>query len=230
MAKTLFKTFLIGLAVYAVFFALLNSGLIHRPFQSYPDVDTVKTAAVEKIPARLFPIARPLGINHGQARIGQIIDLGQRIQTSAPTGTGPILQIPSLGIKAPIVFEPSTDENVIYKSLEKGIVHYSETPRPGEKGVSIILGHSSAYSWYRGDYGSIFSQISKLKDGDVILIDSGSQKLSYEVSRSIIFSPKTETDFELRELELANGSSIVLMTCWPTGTNAKRIAVRADLI
>lgn len=141
------------------------------------------------------------------------------------------LYIPSLGISAPIVFEPTTLEKRIYSALERGVVHYADTPVPGSTGTSIILGHSSAYSWYKGKYGQIFSQLSKLGPGDIITIEKEpGQQLTYQVTKSLIFSPKDNNDFELRELESTTGSSLVLMTCWPTGTNAKRIAVRADLI
>ena len=140
------------------------------------------------------------------------------------------LDIPILNIGAPIVFEPTTSEQKIYSALEKGVVHYAETPRPGQPGTSIIIGHSSVYPWYKGNYGYVFSKLSKLQTGDIINIENHGQTFSYKVSRSIVFSPTDSDDFALRELESTSGSSIVLMTCWPTGTNAKRVAVRADLI
>lgn len=140
------------------------------------------------------------------------------------------LDIPTLNIEAPIVFEPTTSEPRIYSALEKGVVHYAETPRPGQPGTSIIIGHSSVYPWYKGDYGYIFSKLSKLQTGDIINIENNGQIFSYKVSRLITFSPTDSDDFALRELESTDGSSIVLMTCWPIGTNAKRVAVRADLI
>lgn len=140
------------------------------------------------------------------------------------------LDIPTLNIGAPIVFEPTTSEKRIYSALEKGVVHYAETPKPGQPGTSIIIGHSSVYPWYKGNYGYIFSKLSNLKAGDVVNIENDGRVLSYKVSRSIVFSPTDSEDYALRELESTSGSSIVLMTCWPTGTNAKRVAVRADLI
>lgn len=140
------------------------------------------------------------------------------------------LQIPTLGISAPIVLEPSVDQNKIYKSLESGLVHYADTPLPGDYGTSIILGHSSSYPWYKGDYGSIFAPISTLKTGDIINVIKDGKTLSYEVKKSLVFSPATSDDYQLNDLEYTHGSSLIIMTCWPVGTNAKRVAVRADLI
>jgi len=78
------------------------------------------------------------------------------------------ISIPSIEINAPIVLEKSLDSGIILKRLEDGVVHYSYSPLPGEKGTSIILGHSSAYPWYRGKYGSVFALLSNLKKGDAV--------------------------------------------------------------
>ena len=140
------------------------------------------------------------------------------------------LSIPSLGIEAPIVLESSTNSERIYDQLQRGIVHYATTPLPGEKGTAIIIGHSSHYPWYKGNYGSIFATLSKLQVGDTFQIEKAGVKMDYKVSGSIVFSPDTADSFEIRSFEVSSGSSVVLMTCWPVGTNAKRIAVKADLV
>lgn len=144
--------------------------------------------------------------------------------------TSSYLTIPILGISAPIIFEPTKNEDRIYKQLEKGVVHYAGTPLPGQSGTAIILGHSSVYPWYKGKYGYVFSSLSKLQNGDIIKIEKNGIFANYRVSGSLTFSPQSADDYQLRGLELTNGSAIVLMTCWPNGTNAKRIAVWADLI
>lgn len=149
---------------------------------------------------------------------------------NAPIASSFMLSIPSYQIKAPIVFEPTTVESRIYSALEKGVVHYAETAMPGNPGTAIILGHSSSYPWYQGKYGSVFAQLSKLKEGDIVNIEKEGVTYSYKVSKSLIFSPTATDDYALRELEATDGSSLVLMTCWPTGANSKRVAVRADLI
>lgn len=140
------------------------------------------------------------------------------------------LGIPALKISAPIIIEPNTTQNVIYKQLEKGVVHYGTTPLPGEFGTAIILGHSSSPNFYKGSYGTIFSSLSKLSEGDKITITRDGKIYDFKVTKKLVFSPTSENDFELRELEYTTTQSIVLMTCWPVGTNYKRIAIRADII
>jgi len=228
------KTILLLCFVFVGSFVALNFGYFSSELKLFLAERETSAASIDnttglKTGAYLFPIAADIN----PRKYNTLNDTGYEKTRSynKEMGFEASLEIPFLNIKVPIIFEPTTNEDGIYKSLEQGVVHYSATPRPGQSGTAIILGHSSAYPWYRGKYGSVFSQISKLKNGDIINIkNSNGQVFSYRVSRSIIFSPKTDNDFELRELETTSGSSIVLMTCWPVGTNAKRIAVRADLI
>lgn len=139
------------------------------------------------------------------------------------------LSIPTLDVSAPVVLEKSTDQNKIFDRLEEGVVHYGSSPLPGQKGASIILGHSSAYPWYKGKYGSVFALLGRLKTGDVIKIQNGDKILNYKVSQSLVFYPFSK-DKRLEQLEKSDKSSIILVSCWPVGTNYRRIAIRADLI
>lgn len=139
------------------------------------------------------------------------------------------LEIPAIGAGAPVVLEKSLDQNKIFKSLENGVVHYADSPLPGQKGATIILGHSSAYPWYRGDYGSVFALLEKLKPGDDVYIKNGEKVFAYRVTESIIFYPFAK-DKSVDQIAQTDTSSVVLVSCWPVGTNFRRIAVRADLI
>lgn len=140
------------------------------------------------------------------------------------------LIIEKLGISAPVVFGVSGDNDTIFKNLENGVVHYSNTPKPGLEGVSIILGHSSAYPWYKGAYGSVFALLGKLQPGDGFSVryDDG-RIFNFAVKQSVVFSPFAD-DSRLTQIEKTPGTSLVLVSCWPVGTNYKRIAVQAELI
>lgn len=140
------------------------------------------------------------------------------------------LEIPKLGAKAPIVLESSNDPNVIFNRLEDGVVHYAGTVLPGEPGVSVILGHSSAYPWYKGKYGSVFALLTKLNPGDEVFVSDGSRLLKYRVTQSLLFNPLASKNPELETLGQSNTSSLVLVSCWPVGTAYKRIAVKAELV
>lgn len=151
-------------------------------------------------------------------------------QIKFKTSDAATIIINKIGVSAPIVFGVSEKIPEIYKNLDRGVVHYSLSPKPGEKGASMILGHSSDYPWKKNPYGSAFALLSKLSKGDVIQVkyDNGST-LNFSVKDSIIFNPLSE-DARLARIENASGSSIVLISCWPVGTSLKRIAIQADLI
>ena len=141
-----------------------------------------------------------------------------------------VLKIDRLGISAPIVFGTGSDLKNVYNGLEKGTVHYSGSPKPGMEGASVILGHSSAYPWYKGKYGSVFALLGKLKPGDTVRVEyANGPSFSFLIKQSIVFSPFSN-DARLTEIEKTPGSSVVLISCWPVGTNYKRIAIQAELI
>ncbi|MEK7120439.1 MAG: sortase [Patescibacteria group bacterium] len=133
------------------------------------------------------------------------------------------LKIPSLNISAPIVFSKSKKEVDLQKDLEKGVALYPGSVSPGENGTMVIIGHSSSYPWYKGNYGSIFSLLEKLKAGDKITIIYNNKNYEYIVKDQIKAASQS-----IQFLQMQN-SDLVLMSCWPVGTNSIRIAVSADL-
>lgn len=143
------------------------------------------------------------------------------------------LVIDNIRARAPIIFNTSTTSvgnKDIYKQLENGVVHYSTTPKPGERGTAVILGHSSAYPWYRGDYGSVFALLSKLAPGERFQVNySDGRIFTFEVKQSLVFNP-LEDDSRLTAMEQSSRPSIILVSCWPVGTDYRRLAVRAELV
>jgi LPXTG-site transpeptidase (sortase) family protein len=135
------------------------------------------------------------------------------------------LTIPSIGVEAPIVFPESKNEYVLQKALEKGVIYWPDSTPINEKGTITILGHSSAYPWYQGDYGSVFSLLNKLKEGDSIFLFSNEEKYVYKVVGKEIKAPK-DLSLETQEEE----SILYLISCWPINTDWRRIAVKAMLL
>jgi len=124
------------------------------------------------------------------------------------------LVIPKIGVDAPIVLTQYLEESMIQKELEKGVVRYPDS--------NTILGHSSAYPWYQGNFGSIFSLLNKLEGGDELFIFSGDKKFIYTVTDKKIDLPK---NLNLEE----DDKTLYLVSCWPISTAWKRIAVKAVL-
>ncbi len=130
--------------------------------------------------------------------------------------------IPSLGIDAPIIWPENTNEDSLQGALENGVAFWPESALPENGGTTIILGHSSAYPWYKGDYGSIFGLLNKLNPGDEIWIFSPKKKYIYQVLEKEIRLPK-DLNIEKQDSQ----PILYLLSCWPINTNWKRIAIKA---
>jgi LPXTG-site transpeptidase (sortase) family protein len=193
---------------FLIFFSIFNGRFIYANVSYWFTVGTLPPAQFTK------PTSLPVSQN----------------KAPNPLPNQATLVIDKIGVSAPIVFGVGNDPKKILNSLVNGVVHYSDTPKPGESGVSVILGHSSAYPWYTGHYGSVFALLGKLQSGDKFYVRySDGRVFTYSVSQSIIFTPFT-SDARLTQIEQNKDSSLVLVSCWPVGTNYKRIAVQAKLI
>ena len=135
------------------------------------------------------------------------------------------LVIPYLGVDVPVILPENSDENTLQLALEKGVALWPGSSLLGKKGTMVILGHSSAYPWYKGNYGSVFSLLNNLKEGDNIFIFSSQSKYEYKVIGKEINLPE-DLNIENQESE----PILYLLSCWPIKTNWKRIAVKAILL
>jgi LPXTG-site transpeptidase (sortase) family protein len=201
----------IFLITFVAAFLLLNIRFVEKNIQYAIAPGTIRTKDTLQDAVRLLPLA-------------------QNVQ-SKPLSNQATLVIDSIGVRAPIVFNVPDNNDLIYNNLEKGVVHYSNTPKPGEIGAAVVLGHSSAYPWYKGNYGAVFALLNKLKIGDRFYVQySDNRTFVFEMKQSIIFNPFDTNDQRLVALENAHTSSLILISCYPVGTNYKRIAVQADVV
>ncbi len=136
------------------------------------------------------------------------------------------LVIPKIKVKAPVVFPNTLDNVELLNWLEKGVIHYKESAKLGEPGTAILLGHSSAYPWYRGKYGSVFALLEKLEPGDQFgIVKKSGEKLIYQVSDKKVVVPE---DFRIENID--DKAHLVLISCWPVRSNKLRMTVWSDLV
>ena len=141
-----------------------------------------------------------------------------------------ILEIPQFNIKAPIRKFTSSNLDLIYEELKKGVVLYPGSSIPGQ-GYSVIIGHSSQYPWESGKYRTVFALLNELRIGDKIYVFWEQKPLVFEVKDKQIFIPwpqgseTTETIFPP-----SNEPTLVLQSCWPVGAASKRVAVKTVLV
>jgi sortase A len=92
------------------------------------------------------------------------------VPTLAPSVPMAVLSIPAIGIKNMVVVEGTSSEN-----LTLGPGHLSNSPLPGQAGLSEIYGR-------RATFGGPFSRIGQLHRGDVITVITGQGKSTYKVA------------------------------------------------
>lgn len=205
------RLLIIFLSTFVGAFLLLNIRFVEKNIQYAIAPGTIRTKDTLQDAIRLLPLSENV--------------------KPKPLPSSANLVIDSIGVRAPIVFDVPDNNDLIYSSLEKGVVHYTNTSKPGETGAAIVLGHSSAYPWYKGKYGAVFALLNKLKIGDRFYVQySDNRTFVYEMKQAIIFNPFDTNDQRLAAIESESGSSIVLISCFPVGTNYKRIAVQAQLV
>jgi len=134
--------------------------------------------------------------------------------------------ISKIEVEAPIIIPKSSSQVDILLALKKGVAMNPDSVKPGKKGTTVISGHSSPNLTYSGSYNTVFSLLNKLDSGDKITIYFKKQKFMYLVKNKYIFYP----DEAVLPPEDKTKSTLILMSCWPIGTNWKRIAVEAKQI
>ncbi len=134
------------------------------------------------------------------------------------------IEISAINITAPIIVSnPITDDD-FKEALEKGVVHFPESDLPGEKGTSILLGHSAPPGWPKIDYEWVFSDLEKLEKGDEITIYFENNLYNYIVEEKIFLDIGEDIPSYI-----SDDSEMILLSCWPPGKNVKRIGIRAFL-
>ena len=136
-----------------------------------------------------------------------------------------ILEIPRIEVSVPLIFVKN--ERDVDKALYQGAVHFPGSALPGEKGQTVILGHSAPPDWPKIKYDWIFSRIGDLAQGDEILLSFEGQKYVFVVVGKTIL----KRGEEIPQSDLTNSENVlVLISCWPPGKDYKRIAVMAEAI
>jgi sortase A len=142
--------------------------------------------------------------------------------TSIPTESDYILKIGKINLSAPIIINVDGNDKVAYnKALESGVAHLMGSALPGKVGNSFIFGHSSYYAWKPGDYKEIFEGLNNVEVGDTIIISSNSSTYNYKVSEKQVVN---SDDVAVADQNY-NEKKLTLMTCWPIGSDAKRLVI-----
>lgn len=141
------------------------------------------------------------------------------------------LVIPSLNLDMPVVFarylrvEVNDQEFYQWRAPNKAAAgwHYTSA-RLGQGGNVVMSGHHNVY-------GEVFRDLSKLKEGDEILVYGDEHIFYYSVTNIMIFperwqTPETRLE-NARWMLPTNDDRLTLLTCYPYETNTHRLIVVA---
>lgn len=146
---------------------------------------------------------------------------------SANAGNKPEVIIPKINVEIPVVYdEPSIADEPMQKALERGVVHYATTPYPGQKGNTVIFGHSSNNIFNPGKYKFAFVLLSKLENGDLFYLDRNGKRYVYRVYKKHVVEPTNLSVLSTAE----KPSTATLITCDPPGTSLHRLVVVGEQI
>jgi sortase A len=119
------------------------------------------------------------------------------------------LTIPRLGLDVVLVNGTSSGD------LRRGPGRHLDTFMPGERQLVYVAGH-------RTTYGAPFSNIDRLRKGDMVSVDVPYASIDYEVTRHRIVD-----DNDLSVLESHNREELVLQACHPRFFSSQRYLVYA---
>lgn len=124
------------------------------------------------------------------------------------------IEIPSTNIKLPIYYGTSVD--ILKKGV--GVLEGTSLPVGGENTHSVLSAHTGLANQ------KLFTDIDKLKDGDVFYLHILKKDLAYKVNQIKVIHPD-----EIDELKISDDKDYVtLLTCYPYGINTERLLVRGE--
>ncbi|MBE6835122.1 MAG: class C sortase [Ruminococcaceae bacterium] len=140
----------------------------------------------------------------------------QKAMNPAGNGMMGYIKIDAINLKMPVYH--TTKESV----LQSGIGHIPTTSLPvgGESTHAVLTGHRGLSS------ARLFTDLDKLKEGDVFFIYVLDDILAYEVDQI-----KTVLPAQTQDLQIIEGEDhVTLVTCTPYGVNTHRLLIRGTRI
>lgn len=132
------------------------------------------------------------------------------------TGIMSYIEIPKIKCSLPIYH--GTDEGVL--QIAVGHIEGSSLPVGGLNTHCVLSGHRGLPS------AKLFSNLDKLEEGDIFMIRTLDQTLTYEVDQIRIVLPD-----EVDNLKIEEGKDLcTLVTCTPYGINTHRLLVRGHRV
>lgn len=134
----------------------------------------------------------------------------------AGNGVMGYIEIPSIDVSLPVYH--GTQESVLQVAI--GHLDWTSLPVGGESTHSVVSGHRGLPS------AKLFTNLDKLREGDIFIFRILNEVLTYEVDQILIVEPHQSDP-----LLISQGKDLcTLVTCTPYGINTHRLMVRGHRI
>lgn len=134
--------------------------------------------------------------------------------------------IPLVEVENKTVLNVKELEDVFMKELEKWIVRYPGSSKPGEEWNTFIFWHSSNFPWIKWEYNDVFALLDNVVFWDEIIAYYGQKKYVYKVKEKKVIKPGDVSVLKRNTW----AKEISLMTCWPVWTTLNRMIVVWELV
>lgn len=157
---------------------------------------------------------------------GHLLWLDQQ-NLSVPVDWNFALMIPKIGVNTTVSSNIDPYKQEEYNEvLKSGVAHAKGTAFPNQRGTTYIFGHSSNFLWDAVRQKPIFYLLKNLEKEDQVIVFYQGEKMVYRVVEKKITKPDEIPDYVFQATE----KLLVLQTCWPPGTDWKRLFILAKLI
>lgn len=138
------------------------------------------------------------------------------------------LSIPKIGAFSEVMLDVNPyDETIYLPILDQNLVAHAlgtDLPNQGKGKATYIFAHSSQQGINRVRNNSVFYLLNDLKNGDIVYIKNADKAYLYIVYDKKIVGAKEIDKITFRDPEK---EILILQTCWPIGTDWKRLLVYA---
>lgn len=133
------------------------------------------------------------------------------------------IQITKIGVSAPVIPNVDGKSEAMYdEALNYGVAHFKGTALPNSGSNIFIFGHSSSVLG-TGKYDKIFAKLGNIISGDEIEIKYNGKTYMYKViKKEVVTADDTSV------IDPTIDEQLTLMTCWPVGTDQKRLIIIAN--
>ena len=112
------------------------------------------------------------------------------------------------------------------EELENWVVKYPTTPEPWFDGNTLLFGHTSQEWRQHNPYGTVFSDIPELENGDIMKVIRNWKLYEYKIVEKTIIKPSlVNTQYQSYQEKWKD--YITIMWCYPLGRTDKRMMITA---